>query len=49
MTEHHEAITDSFDVAQPRDPEWYKRAVFYEVLVRGLPTPTVTAPAICAG
>ena len=20
---------------QPRDPEWYKRAVFYEVLVRG--------------
>ena len=35
MTEHHEAITDSFDVDQPRDPEWYKRAVFYEVLVRG--------------
>ena len=35
MTEHHEAIADSFDVDQPRDPEWYKRAVFYEVLVRG--------------
>ena len=35
MTEHHEAIADSFDVEQPRDPEWYKRAVFYEVLVRG--------------
>ena len=35
MTEHHEAITDSFDVEQPRDPEWYKRAVFYEVLIRG--------------
>ena len=35
MTEHHEAIADSFDVDQPHDPEWYKRAVFYEVLVRG--------------
>ena len=35
MTEHHEAIADSFDVEQPRDPEWYKRAVFYEVLIRG--------------
>jgi maltose alpha-D-glucosyltransferase / alpha-amylase len=35
VTEHHEAITDSFDVDQPRDPEWYKRAVFYEVLIRG--------------
>ena len=33
MTEHHEALADSFD--QPRDPDWYKRAVFYEVLVRG--------------
>ena len=35
MTEHHEAIADSFATDQPRDPEWYKRAVFYEVLVRG--------------
>ena len=35
MTEHHEAITDSFDADQPQDPEWYKRAVFYEVLIRG--------------
>ena len=35
MTEHHEAIADSFDVEQPYDPEWYKRAVFYEVLIRG--------------
>ena len=35
MTEHHEAIADSFDTDQPRDPEWYKRAVFYEVLIRG--------------
>lgn len=35
MTEHHEAIADSFDVDQPFDPEWYKRAVFYEVLIRG--------------
>jgi maltose alpha-D-glucosyltransferase/alpha-amylase len=29
----NEPVTDSFD--KPRDPEWYKRAVFYEVLVRG--------------
>ncbi len=35
MTEHHEAISDSFNTEAPRDPEWYKRAVFYEVLVRG--------------
>jgi maltose alpha-D-glucosyltransferase/alpha-amylase len=28
-----EPIPDSFD--KPRDPQWYKRAVFYEVLVRG--------------
>ena len=33
MTEHHEAITESFSIGQ--DPEWYKRAVFYEVLIRG--------------
>ncbi|MBV9094443.1 MAG: maltose alpha-D-glucosyltransferase [Streptosporangiaceae bacterium] len=32
MSEPHEAIT-SF--TGPRDPEWYRRAVFYEVLVRG--------------
>jgi len=35
VTEHHEAIADSFDADQPLDPEWYKRAVFYEVLIRG--------------
>jgi maltose alpha-D-glucosyltransferase/alpha-amylase len=35
VTEHHEAIADSFDTDQPRDPDWYKRAVFYEVLIRG--------------
>ena len=22
-------------IEQPRDPTWYKRAVFYEVLIRG--------------
>ncbi|HLI41250.1 MAG TPA: alpha-amylase family glycosyl hydrolase, partial [Streptosporangiaceae bacterium] len=32
VTEHHEAIAP---FGPPRDPEWYKRAVFYEVLVRG--------------
>src|ERR1700735_2043622 len=26
---------DSFSFEKPRDPQWYKRAVFYEVLIRG--------------
>ena len=30
-------VPDPFAFDQPRDPEWYKRAVFYEVLVRGVP------------
>ncbi|HEV2242454.1 MAG TPA: maltose alpha-D-glucosyltransferase [Streptosporangiaceae bacterium] len=30
-----EPVPDSFSFAQPRDPQWYQRAVFYEVLVRG--------------
>jgi len=30
-----EPVPDSFSFDTPRDPEWYKRAVFYEVLVRG--------------
>jgi len=28
-------VPDAFSFDTPRDPEWYKRAVFYEVLVRG--------------
>ncbi|RJL25120.1 maltose alpha-D-glucosyltransferase [Bailinhaonella thermotolerans] len=28
-------VPDTFDEEQPRDPYWYKRAVFYEVLIRG--------------
>jgi maltose alpha-D-glucosyltransferase / alpha-amylase len=28
-----EPVTDDFD--KPRDPHWFKRAVFYEVLIRG--------------
>ena len=28
------AVPDSFDDRVARDPEWFKRAVFYEVLVR---------------
>jgi maltose alpha-D-glucosyltransferase/alpha-amylase len=28
-------IPNSFSFAKPRDPRWYQRAVFYEVLVRG--------------
>ena len=28
-------VPDPFSFDQPRDPEWFKRAVFYEVLVRG--------------
>ena len=35
VAEHYEAIADSFATDQPRDPEWYKRAAFYAVLVRG--------------
>ena len=30
-----EPIPDSFSFEKPRDPQWYKHAVFYEVLVRG--------------
>jgi maltose alpha-D-glucosyltransferase / alpha-amylase len=30
-----EPIPDSFSFETPRDPQWYRRAVFYEVLVRG--------------
>ena len=30
-----EPIPDSFSFERPRDPQWYKRAVFYEVLIRG--------------
>ncbi|MGE5289277.1 MAG: maltose alpha-D-glucosyltransferase [Micromonosporaceae bacterium] len=32
---HSEPIPDSFSFDRPRDPEWYRHAVFYEVLVRG--------------
>jgi maltose alpha-D-glucosyltransferase/alpha-amylase len=28
-------VPDSFSFEKPRDPHWYKRALFYEVLVRG--------------
>jgi len=28
-------VPDSFSFETPRDPRWYKRALFYEVLVRG--------------
>jgi hypothetical protein len=31
-----ERIPDSLSFEKPRDPQWYKRALFYEVLVRGL-------------
>jgi hypothetical protein len=27
-------VPDPFSFGQPRDPDWFKRAVFYEVLVR---------------
>jgi maltose alpha-D-glucosyltransferase / alpha-amylase len=30
-----EPVPDSFSFDKPRDPRWYQRAVFYEVLVRG--------------
>ena len=28
-------VPDPFSFEKPRDPHWYKRALFYEVLVRG--------------
>jgi len=28
-------VPDSFSFDKPRDPRWYKRALFYEVLIRG--------------
>ena len=31
----NEPVPDSFSFDTPRDPQWYKHAVFYEVLVRG--------------
>jgi maltose alpha-D-glucosyltransferase / alpha-amylase len=30
-----EPVPDPFSFDTPRDPQWYKRALFYEVLVRG--------------
>jgi maltose alpha-D-glucosyltransferase/alpha-amylase len=30
-----EPVPDTFSHDKPRDPHWYKRAVFYEVLIRG--------------
>ncbi len=30
-----EPVPDSFSFEKPRDPRWFKHAVFYEVLVRG--------------
>ncbi len=32
---HREPVPDPFSFNRPRDPHWYKRAVFYEVVVRG--------------
>ncbi len=32
---HADPVPDPFVSARPVDPHWYKRAVFYEVLVRG--------------
>ena len=32
---HSEPVPDPFSFSNPRDPHWYKRALFYEVVVRG--------------
>ncbi len=32
---HGEPVPDPFSFDKPRDPHWYKHALFYEVLVRG--------------
>jgi len=34
-TAPRDPVPDSFSFETPRDPRWYKRALFYEVLVRG--------------
>ncbi|MFF0307893.1 maltose alpha-D-glucosyltransferase [Streptosporangium sp. NPDC004379] len=35
MSQPTEPIPNTFDEEKPRDPYWFKRAVFYEVLIRG--------------
>ncbi|MDP9849352.1 maltose alpha-D-glucosyltransferase [Streptosporangium lutulentum] len=35
MSQLPEPIPNTFDEEKPRDPYWFKRAVFYEVLIRG--------------
>ena len=35
MNQVPEPIPNTFDEENPRDPYWFKRAVFYEVLIRG--------------
>jgi len=30
-----EPVPDAFSFDKPRDPQWYKRALFYEILIRG--------------
>nr|WP_228643482.1 maltose alpha-D-glucosyltransferase [Microtetraspora sp. AC03309] len=35
MPVHNEPIPNTFSPEKPRDQYWYKRAVFYEVLIRG--------------
>ncbi|GAA3140965.1 maltose alpha-D-glucosyltransferase [Planomonospora alba] len=35
MSHSSEPIPNTFDEEEPRDPYWFKRAVFYEVLIRG--------------
>ena len=32
---HGEPVPDPFSFEKPRDPHWYKHALFYEVLIRG--------------
>jgi maltose alpha-D-glucosyltransferase/alpha-amylase len=32
---HSEPVPDPFSSGRPQDPHWYKRALFYEVVVRG--------------
>ena len=44
-----EPIPDSFSFEKPRDPYWYKRAVFYEVLVRGFQDSTGNGNGDLAG
>ena len=44
----NEPVPD-FALDRPRDPEWYRRAVFYEVLIRGFQDASGDGTGVQAG